>query len=166
VPEPASGLRNAPAGDPHPREVWDVTQLAAAPIIAMVHVEVSPRLSELDGDGGLAGPVKTRYLYSMSSRLINVRLDEERLRKARALREKGILLSDLVRTAIDERYGHLVSSRKPRDVRAILERIDAAYPISEKDLPRRKYDVHDRKQAAAAIRRRLVQKRKRKPRGA
>ena len=37
----------------------------------------------------------------MTSRLVNVRLDEERLRKAQTLRESGVALSDLVREAID-----------------------------------------------------------------
>ncbi len=95
----------------------------------------------------------------MSSRLVNVRLDEERLRKAKALREKGIALSDLVRTAIDERYDEAFSSRGPRDVRAILARLDAEYPIAAKDLPPLEYDVHDRRQAAAAVRKRLGRRR-------
>ena len=33
---------------------------------------------------------KDEYLYSMPSRLVNVRLDEERLRKAQTLRESGV----------------------------------------------------------------------------
>jgi hypothetical protein len=101
----------------------------------------------------------------MSSRLVNVRLDEERLRKARALREKGIPLSDLVRTAIDERYAQAVASRKPDDVRAILARLDAEYPITARALPPREYDVHDRRQAATAIRKRLARSRARPRRG-
>jgi hypothetical protein len=48
--------------------------------------------------------VKTRYLDGMSSRLINVRLDAERLRTAQTLREHGVALSDVVRKAIDERF--------------------------------------------------------------
>ena len=95
----------------------------------------------------------------MSSRLVNVRLDEERLRKAKVLREKGIALSDLVRTAIDRRYEEYLSSRMPRDVSAILTRLDAEYPIVAKVLPARRYDVHDRRQAAGAIRNRLERKR-------
>ena len=100
----------------------------------------------------------------MSSRLVNVRLDEERLRKAKALREKGISLSDLFRTAIDEGYQKALSTREPRDVRAIFARLDAEYPITAKDLPPRKYDVHDRRKAAAAIRKHLDRGRGR-PRG-
>jgi hypothetical protein len=37
--------------------------------------------------------VKTRYLYRMGSRLVKVRLDEERVRKAQTLREHGVPLS-------------------------------------------------------------------------
>ena len=73
----------------------------------------------------------------MSSRFIKVRLDEERLRKVSALREKGVRLSDLVRTAIDERHEKNFPSRTSRDVRAILSRLDEEYPIPEHDLPSR-----------------------------
>ena len=104
------------------------------------------------------------YLYIMGSRLVNVRLDEERLRKAKVLREQGIALSTILRTAIDSRYEQALASRGPRDVRAMFERLDAEYPITAKDLPPRKYDVHDRRQAAAAIRKRLGRSRGR-PRG-
>jgi hypothetical protein len=95
----------------------------------------------------------------MSSGLIEVRLDEERLRKAKALREKGVSLSDLVRTAIDERYEKTFSSRTSRDMREILARLDEEFPISEHDLPPRGRSVHDRRQAAAAIRERIGRKR-------
>jgi len=91
----------------------------------------------------------------MSSRIVNVRLDKDRLRKAKALRKKGIMLSELVRTAIDERYRRALAAREPRDVRAILARLDAEHPITARDLPLRRHDVHDRRQAAAAIKKRL-----------
>jgi hypothetical protein len=96
----------------------------------------------------------------MGSRLVNVRLDEARLRKIQALRRKGIAISDVVRAAIDERYHKAFHSRGPRDVRAIFERLDAEFPIGDKDLPARKYDVHDLRQAAAAIRKRLARRAK------
>lgn len=95
----------------------------------------------------------------MSSRLFNVRLDEERLRRAKVLRENGITLSDVVRTAIDQRYEEFLSSCGPRDVSAILAKLDAEYPIAEDDLPPSRYDVHDRLQAADAIRKRLKHER-------
>ena len=40
----------------------------------------------------------------MKATLVNVRLDEARVRKARALRKSGLRLSDVVRQAIDERF--------------------------------------------------------------
>jgi hypothetical protein len=94
----------------------------------------------------------------MKSKLVNVRLDEERLRKVRALRQRGVGLSDLVREAIDQRFDETAEARKPRDVSAILDRIFEAYP-DPPDLPARDYDVHDRRAAAASIRRKLSRKR-------
>src|SRR6202011_845098 len=70
-----------------------------------------PRRTEMR----LPWDVKTRYLYKMSSRLVNVRLDEERVRKAQTLREHGVALSDVVREAIDERFAALRQSESPPD---------------------------------------------------
>jgi hypothetical protein len=103
---------------------------------------------------GLAGTVKTRYLYRMSSRLVNVRLDEERVRKVQALRERGVRLSDVVREAIDERFAALRQPESPPDVRAIVRGIFDRYP-DPADLAPRDYDVHDRRAARAAILRKL-----------
>lgn len=89
----------------------------------------------------------------MSSRLINVRLDADRLRKAQRLRERGIALSDVVREAIDERFSELRSTSRI-DVTAIVRRIFEEYP-DPPDLPPRDYDVHDRRAARGAILRRL-----------
>lgn len=85
----------------------------------------------------------------MSSRLINVRLDTERLRKAQALRERGVALSDVVREAIDERFLELRSESR-QDVKAIIQRMFDQYP-DPPDLPPREYDVHDRRAARTAI---------------
>ena len=86
----------------------------------------------------------------MTSRLVNVRLDEERLRKTRTLRESGVALSDLVREAIDERFDELTRSGTARDLKAVMERIFDQYP-DPPDLPPRGYDVHDRDEARRAI---------------
>jgi hypothetical protein len=102
----------------------------------------------------LVRSVKTRYLYSMSSRLVNVRLDAERLRKAQTLRERGVALSDVVREAIDERFAELRRRESQPDVRTIIRRIFEQYP-DPSDLPSRDYDVHDRRAARAAIRRKI-----------
>jgi hypothetical protein len=95
----------------------------------------------------------------MGTRLVNVRLDEERLRKARRLGERGLALSDLVRAAIDEQFDALGRERTRGDVKAILARIFDEHP-DPPGLPVRAYDVHDRKAARQAIRRGLGRKRR------
>ena len=93
----------------------------------------------------------------MGSRLLNVRLDQARLEKARKLRETGIALSDLVREAIDARFEAIVKPMTAREARAAMARILEAHP----DLPgaaRRAYDVHDRRAARAAIGRTLARR--------
>ena len=90
----------------------------------------------------------------MTSRLVNVRLDEERLRKAQTLRESGVTLSDLVREAIDERFDELTGPGTARDLKAVMERIFKQYP-DPPDLRPRGYDVHDRDEARRAIIRKL-----------
>ena len=82
------------------------------------------------------------YIYSVSSRLVNVRLDADRLRKARKLRDRGVALSDVVREAIDERFLQLKSAPSG-DVASIVRRIFEEYP-DPPDLPPREYHVHDR----------------------
>jgi hypothetical protein len=93
----------------------------------------------------------------MTTRLVNVRLDEERTRKARALRASGIAVSDLLRDAIDRRYEQVVRSPKGLDVSAIMGRIFEQHPDPPNLAPRR-YDVHDRAAARRAILRRLRRK--------
>lgn len=90
----------------------------------------------------------------MSSRLVNVRLDAERLRKAQRLRARGVTLSDVVRDAIDERYAAVAAAESPRDVRALARQIFEQHP-DPPDLPQRDYDVHDRRAARGAIMRKL-----------
>jgi hypothetical protein len=97
------------------------------------------------------------HIYSMSTRLVNVRLDEERTRKARALRARGIAISDLLREAIDRRYEQAVRSPEGLDVAAIMHRIFEQYP-DPPDLAPRGYDVHDRAAARQAVRRGLRRK--------
>jgi hypothetical protein len=94
----------------------------------------------------------------MKSRLINVRLDADRLRKARTLRERGVPLSDVVREAIDVRYGELRSAAR-RDVKSVIRRVFEEHP-DPVDLPPRDYDVHDR----VAARRAVLRKMPRRPR--
>lgn len=86
--------------------------------------------------------------------MVNVRLDEDRIRKAQALRERGLSLSDVVREAIDERFGALHRRGPQPGVRAIIRGIFERYP-DPPDLPPRDYDVHNRREARAAILRKL-----------
>ena len=95
----------------------------------------------------------------MKPRLVNVRLDAARLRKARALRERGVALSDVVREAIDERYGQLQTTARG-DVNAVVRRIFEEHP-DPPDLPPRTYDVHDRAAARRAIVRKVITRKKR-----
>jgi hypothetical protein len=90
----------------------------------------------------------------MSSKLINVRLDQERLRKVLALRKRGLALSDVVREAIDERFSELRESTSPAEVKAIVDGIFARYP-DPPDVPGRGYDVHNPRAARRAIQRKL-----------
>lgn len=85
----------------------------------------------------------------MSSGLINVRIDSERLRKARALRESGVRLSDVVREAIDERFLRL-RSQAAAEVKTVIRRIFERYP-DPPGLPLRGYDIRDRGAARRAI---------------
>lgn len=86
----------------------------------------------------------------MASRLVNVRLDEERLRKARLLREQGLALSDVIRKAIDERFEQLSRPRKAESTGNVIQRIFEQYP-DPPGLPPRTYRVHNRKAARDAI---------------
>ncbi len=86
----------------------------------------------------------------MKSRLVNVRLDADRLRKARALRKRGVALSDVVREAIDERYGQEQSSSQSDAKAMMIRRLFEQHP-DPPDLPARDYDVHDRAAARRAI---------------
>jgi len=95
----------------------------------------------------------------MTARLINVRLDTERLRKASRLRERGIALSDLVREAIDARYGEVVARDEGKSAGTILASILERFP-DPADLLERTYDVHDATAARRAVRTRLASRRR------
>ena len=86
----------------------------------------------------------------MASKLVNVRLDGDRIEKARRLRERGVALSDVVREAIDERYAELAGSADA-DARTIVRDIFERYPDPPRLLPRGD-DVHDARAARDAVR--------------
>lgn len=89
----------------------------------------------------------------MGFRLVNVRLDPQRLRKVQTLRERGIALADVLREAVDERFAEL-RRIELQDVGGIVARILERYP-DPPGLPPRAYDVHDRRAARLATLRRL-----------
>src|SRR5439155_3356375 len=93
-------------------------------------------------------------IYSMKSRLINVRLDADRLRKARKLRENGVVLSDLVREAIDSKFEALRTPDQPRRATRLLDELFTRYP-DPPGLPPRAVDPRDRRAVQAVIRRKL-----------
>jgi hypothetical protein len=86
----------------------------------------------------------------MKSRLVNIRLDQERLRKVKALRAAGTTISDLVREAIDERYAKLSEPKFPLDIQGVRKRLFELYP-DPPDLVEADYDVHDRDATRAHI---------------
>jgi hypothetical protein len=88
---------------------------------------------------------------------VNVRLDGERMEKARRLRERGVALSDVVREAIDERYAEMAGPADA-DVHMIVRAIFDRYPDPPRLLPRG-YDVHDARAARDAVRRSLRKRR-------
>jgi len=92
------------------------------------------------------------------ARLVNVRLDEQYLRKAAKLRAEGVALSDLVREAIDLKYDQVIRCRNTADPGAVVARIFDQWP-DPPDLPPRESDPHDRAQARAAIIRNLRSRR-------
>jgi post-segregation antitoxin (ccd killing protein) len=107
--------------------------------------------------GALPGR-KDRYIFTAMGQLINVRLDDEHLRRVQALRARGIVISDLVRDAIDARYEALAAA----DEKPVAATIVAALFEQHPDQPGRQprdYDVHDRRAAREAIRARRTRKR-------
>lgn len=94
----------------------------------------------------------------MNPRLINVRLDGGRVRKAQYLRDRGVSLSDVVRDAIDVRYEALQRSEAPADVRALVTGLFARFP-DPPDRATRGYSVHDARAARRAVRRKLGRER-------
>lgn len=89
--------------------------------------------------------------------LINVRLDEEDARRAKALRGVGVQLSALVRDAIRAEYERRIGRARSGKPSELLAEILAALP-DPVDLPARRVDASDR----AAVRRHVAAKLKRK----
>jgi post-segregation antitoxin (ccd killing protein) len=93
-------------------------------------------------------------------KLLNVRLDAEDARKAEMLRKQGVEISSVVRAAIRAEYERRRTKRRDgRSAAKIMAEIYARHP-DPADLPARDYDVHDAKQARAAIVAKLKRERK------
>lgn len=73
--------------------------------------------------------VKTQDVYDLGSKLVNIQLAAERLRKMVVLPERGLLLSDAVRDAIDERFAG-PGAAAPGDVDAMVTPLRESYPAS------------------------------------
>lgn len=94
----------------------------------------------------------------MASRLVNVRLDDERVRKVQALRARGVALADLVREAIDARFDALRRTGSRTEITAIIRDVFEQHP-DPPGLPVRGYDVHNSRAARTAIAARLRRRR-------
>ncbi|HEX5069073.1 MAG TPA: hypothetical protein VFV78_02570 [Vicinamibacterales bacterium] len=95
----------------------------------------------------------------MASRLFNVRLDADRLRKARRLRGAGRNLADVVREAIDTEYTALAKPAARSDPAAIVAGIIDRFKDPE-EVPVRSYDVHDARAARRAVVRSLTRRKR------
>ena len=87
--------------------------------------------------------------------LINVRLDAEDDRKARALRADGVRISTLVRAALRQEYQRRAEARSGRRrPSAVVSEILAAFP-NEARVRTRGFAVNDRRAVRAHIVERL-----------
>jgi hypothetical protein len=91
----------------------------------------------------------------MGMALLNVRLDPEDVRRAKALRKAGVPISELVRDAIRTEYERRVASarRKKRASRVVAE-ILASLPDAP-DVAERTFDTSDRRAVKRHIRAKL-----------
>jgi hypothetical protein len=87
--------------------------------------------------------------------LLNVRLDAEDERRAKALKRAGVQLSRIVREAIRAEHERCLGAGAVRGAaREVMARIYAAHPDPPKLRPRR-YAIDDRRASRRAILRKL-----------
>ena len=92
-------------------------------------------------------------------KLLNVRLNEDDARLAAALRQEGVELSRVVRNALHAEYERRIAGRvRRRSAAVVMAEIYAACPDPPR-LPRRSYDLRDRRAARRAIVSRLRRRR-------
>ncbi len=83
--------------------------------------------------------------------LLSVRLAAKDARRVSDLERAGVHLSRVVREAIRSEHARLLGNKKGRRRAAeVMREIYAAAPDPE-NLPKRRYDVHDSRQAKRAI---------------
>ena len=86
--------------------------------------------------------------------LVNVRLDSEDHRKARALRNDGVNLSALVRDTIRHEFERRIRRRSATKASALVREVLGALPDSEKPEARR-FALTDRRAVRAHIEKKL-----------
>lgn len=87
-------------------------------------------------------------------KLLNVRLDADDTRRVSQLRQAGVEISRVVREAIRAEHGRRVGRRGQPRPAEVMGAIYAAHP-DPPGLPRRRYDMRDRRAARRAIARKL-----------
>jgi hypothetical protein len=86
--------------------------------------------------------------------LVNVRLDPEDHRKARALRNEGVKLSALVRDAIRREFERRLVRRSATKASVLVREVLQALPDTEKGDPRR-FALTDRRALRGHIQKKL-----------
>lgn len=91
--------------------------------------------------------------------LLNVKLKADDVRKVQALRREGVVISDVVRAAIDHEYQRRIVRRAARKTpSALVAAIYASLP-DPADLEPRTTDVHVGRAARRAVRAALARRR-------
>jgi hypothetical protein len=108
---------------------------------------------------GILIVVKTQYIYNpIMAKLINIRLNDEDEARVAELRERGVEISELVRSAIREAYDRQGGQpRTAEDVRRVMKELDELYPTPA-DAPT-PVDGTDRRAVRERIGRQLRRKR-------
>jgi hypothetical protein len=91
---------------------------------------------------------------------INVRISPQDERSIRELQADGVNISELFRKMIGDEADRRRRARKKKDVRAIIARLDAKYPVPD-DADEPDVDTSNRHEFSAYIRAQIMAKQKR-----
>lgn len=91
---------------------------------------------------------------------INLRISPETARAVKALRERGVNVSDFLRTQLINEAARLHKKEDRRSVKEILAAIDAAHP-PDLSVPHHGVDMTDRRAVSDYIHNKLAAKQKR-----